>query len=44
MTLILGFFENPAIEMKPRELPVEKSARSERGNAGVRIIRLHLFR
>ena len=44
MALILGLLENPAIEMQPGELAVEKSARPERGDAGARIIRLHLFR
>ena len=40
MALVLGFLENPAIELQPGQLAVEKAARPERGDAGVRIIRL----
>ena len=43
MALIHSFLENPAIELQPRQLPIEKPARAERGNAGICILCLRLL-
>jgi hypothetical protein len=44
MALVLGFLENPAVEMQPGELAVEKPARPKCGNTSARVVRLQLFR
>jgi len=43
MALILGFLEHPSVEMEPGQLAVEKTARSEGGDAGARFEPLDLL-